>query len=140
MPLMQTLIDSSFLYTVLDRSTPKHALAVNATKQSTTAYLIPDVVLTETAFLFQRAGGVQAVIHFLDVLVAAQWQYEPVTTVDLIRAREIMAAYPDSRLDFVDCCIMAIAERLNVRDIATFDRRDFGIVRPAHCDYFRISP
>ena len=35
---------------------------------------------------------------------------------------------------------MTIAERLGVTRIATFDRRDFSIFRPRHCDYLDLLP
>lgn len=48
--------------------------------------------------------------------------------------------YGDVAFYIVDCCIMAIAERLGVTRIATFDRRDFSIFRPQHCDFFELLP
>ena len=51
-----------------------------------------------------------------------------------------MAKYADARFDFVDCCIMALVERLDITQICTFDRRDFGIFRPAHCEYLELLP
>ena len=59
---------------------------------------------------------------------------------DLNRVREIAIAYADAEFDIVDCCIMAIAERLNVTHIATFDRRDFSVFRPRHCEYLELLP
>ena len=59
---------------------------------------------------------------------------------DLSRIYEIAQQYADSRFDVVDCCIMAMAERLQIAKIATFDKRDFRIVRPGHTDYFEILP
>lgn len=59
---------------------------------------------------------------------------------DLERAAEIMEQYADADLDFVDCCIMALAERLNITEVCTLDQRDFSIFRPAHCDYLEILP
>lgn len=59
---------------------------------------------------------------------------------DLGRICEIAEEYRDSRLDVVDCCIIALAERLQIKRIATFDRRDFHIVRPSHTEYFEILP
>jgi len=53
---------------------------------------------------------------------------------------EISQQYADARLDLVDCCIMAIAERLNVTRVATFDRRDFSVFKPNHCDYLDLLP
>jgi hypothetical protein len=51
-----------------------------------------------------------------------------------------MTQYADANLDFVDCCIMALSERLQVRQICTLDRRDFSIFRPTHCDYLELLP
>lgn len=64
----------------------------------------------------------------------------PLDNVDLIRARDIMATYADNQFDFVDCCIMALAERLQVTKIYTFDRRDFSVFRPQHADYLELLP
>ncbi len=52
----------------------------------------------------------------------------------------MLRAYPGAKLDFVDCCIMAMSERLNITRVCTFDRRDFSIFRPAHCDYLELLP
>ncbi|MCU0482246.1 MAG: PIN domain-containing protein, partial [Anaerolineae bacterium] len=61
-------------------------------------------------------------------------------TADFIRMREIMTDYRDAKFDFVDCCIMALAERLNITHICTFDRRDFGIFRPKHVANLNLLP
>ncbi len=59
---------------------------------------------------------------------------------DVIRAAQIMERYADARFDFVDCCIMALAERLNITQVCTFDRRDFSIFRPTHCEHLELLP
>src|SRR5262245_33463174 len=87
--------------------------------------LVPDVVLTEVAFLLDRAGGQRAVRTFLKSFLASGAELQPVLMDDLKRVDEIMGRYPDAHFDFVDCCIMALAERLNITTICTFDRRDF---------------
>jgi predicted nucleic acid-binding protein len=51
-----------------------------------------------------------------------------------------MVTYADAEMDLVDCCIMAMSEWLNIEEIATFDRRDFGMFRPKHCDYLTLLP
>jgi hypothetical protein len=33
-----------------------------------------------------------------------------------------------------------MAERLNITEICTFDRRDFSMIRPQHVAYFAILP
>jgi len=43
-------------------------------------------------------------------------------------------------LDYADLAQVAVAERLGIKRIYTFDRRDFGIIRPIHTDYFELLP
>jgi hypothetical protein len=134
------LADSSFLYTLYDAAHPQNAIVKETAQLRAITLMIPDVVLTETAYLFRRAGGVIAVIRFLDTLRAAKPVLEPVGYEDLDRARDIMGIYASANLDFVDCCLMAIAERLKITQVCTFDHRDFSIFRPQHCDYLEILP
>jgi predicted nucleic acid-binding protein len=53
---------------------------------------------------------------------------------------ELVGQYADLGLGGVDASLVAVAERLDVREIATLDRRDFTVVRPAHCDGFELLP
>lgn len=53
---------------------------------------------------------------------------------------EIMNRYSDNAFDYTDVAIMALAERLSISRIATFDQRDFGVYRPTHCEYFELLP
>ena len=62
------------------------------------------------------------------------------TEEDLLRTAEILEVYQDSRIDFVDASVMAIAERLEIVKILTLDRRDFQLFRPRHCQFFQILP
>jgi hypothetical protein len=48
------------------------------------------------------------------------------TAADISRASEIVATYADMRLGFVDAFVIALAERLDVKQIATVDRRHFA--------------
>lgn len=134
------LVDSGFLYALYDRG-DKNNEAVSAVAELYAGELIvPYVVLTETAFLFRRAGEVPSVVRFLKALVKGHYQYEIVSPNDLTRAGNIMVQYVSANLDFVDCCIMALSERLKVTQVCTLDRRDFSIYRPPHCDYLELLP
>jgi hypothetical protein len=59
---------------------------------------------------------------------------------DMIRMQGIMAQYQDARFDFTDTAIMAVAERLKITRICTFDHRDFSVYRPQHTAYFELLP
>jgi predicted nucleic acid-binding protein len=134
------LLDSSFVFAVYSMGDRNHPDAAAFTRNNTAQMLIPDVVLPEVAFLFNRAYGLNGVVDFLKALEVAQPHLEPLLPGDLRRIREIMAAYPEARLDFVDCCVIALAERLDIDRICTYDRRDFSIIRPAHRDYLTLLP
>jgi predicted nucleic acid-binding protein len=59
---------------------------------------------------------------------------------DIRRTAEILQKYNDTRIDFVDASVAAVAERLDVTRILTLDQRDFSLIRPNHCDYFELLP
>jgi len=90
--------------------------------------------------LLKKFIGHHAVISFLKVFPASDAQLEAITMPDLQRAYAIVQQYADARFDFVDCCIMALAERLNVTQICTFDHRDFSIFKSTHCDFLELLP
>jgi predicted nucleic acid-binding protein len=46
----------------------------------------------------------------------------------------------DNQFDFVDTALMAVAERLQIADVYTFDERDFRVFRPNHRPYLRLFP
>lgn len=102
--------------------------------------LIPDVVLVEAIYNLQRLGGTQAAVRFGELLVAQASELVPLSSDDLARAMAIMRRYRDADLDFVDCCLTALAERLEITRICTFDRRDFSMIRPRHVEYFELLP
>ena len=59
------------------------------------------------------------------------------TTLNAIKE---IAKKKQTTIDFVDCVIAAIAERLNIETILTVDRRHFQLFRPKHCAHFVILP
>ncbi len=134
------LVDSSYLYALYNDEDSNHRQALAFSKQTATSPVIPDVVLPEVTFLFYRKGGIPAVTSFLTNF--ANLEAEPIVLrlEDIYRSQAIMTRYASAEFDFVDCAIMALAERLNIQQIATFHRRDFSVIRPKHCEYFELLP
>ena len=54
------------------------------------------------------------------------------TPHDYRRMAELLTTYASLRLQAVDACVVALAERLDLREVATLDRRDFQVVAPRH--------
>lgn len=134
------LIDSSLLIALYDQSIRYHAEALAFSQQFSGSALVPVVALTEVVYLMRRQGGVLRATRFLHAFRLGEFQLLMTTIEDLERVEAIMIDYADASFDFVDCCVMALAERLNITQIATFDRRDFLVYRPLHCDYLTLYP
>jgi predicted nucleic acid-binding protein len=87
-----------------------------------------------------RDAGIQTVANFLRGLSASRFQLIELTDRDLLQVAEILEQYQDSRIDFVDATVMAVAERYKITTVLTLDQRDFRLFRPKHCLSFEILP
>lgn len=140
MAATKLLLDSGFLYALFDANDRFHSAVSAVIEAQDGVTIVPDVTLVEVLFLVRRSGGILAAVRFLEYFENSAYLLEPVTKQDIRRTRELMSIYADARLDFVDTCVIAIAERLNIERVGTIDRRDFLIVRPNHCEHFDLLP
>ncbi len=134
------LVDASYLYAIYNARDKHYAEAVAFANQTESAPLIPEIVLPEVAYLFERDLGHYAVAKFLDEFASTEIKFVSLSVVDIRRVHEIMTTYASAEFDIVDTCIMALSERLQITQVCTFDRRDFSIFRPMHCDYLELLP
>jgi uncharacterized protein len=131
--------DTGFVVALLNRSDIRHTDVV-AIYQQQQQILLPQTVLTEVAYLLGRDAGISTAIAFLRGIGASRFNLVALTDVDLERVAEILEKYADSRIDFVDASVMAVAERYGSKTILTLDQRDFRLFRPKHCEGFEILP
>lgn len=136
---MTALIDTGFLLAVISTNDRAHEICSTILAEEQKP-LLPTAILTELAYMVRREMGQPAFIHFMRSVFAGELELVFTTTDDLQRATEIMEQYLDSKIDFVDCVVVAIAERLNISRILTVDQRDFRILRPNHTHAFEILP
>jgi uncharacterized protein len=127
------LVDSGPLYALFDRddafSRPVRAwLAANRRPLITNA-----AVTTEVTYLLGRWCGIDHQLLFLEFLQQPGWLVED-SAPDLPRIRELMDRYRDLPADFTDASLVALSERLRCTQVATTDRRDFSVYRPAHVE------
>ena len=136
---MTALLGTGFLLAVLDADDKLHPTCVQ-TLQTEQSVLLPEPVLPELAYMVLRELGYPVLINFLQAILRGELKIERITSADLQRTTEILQQYADSKIDFVDCTIAAMAERLNIQRILTVDQRHFRLFRPRHCEYFIILP
>ena len=137
---MTLIIDSSFLVALYDGSELRHQRAIDFAERRAEILLVPDVVLPKVSYLLGRNLGYANSMNFFDFFDHHNVKLEPILEKDLARVYDISQQYSYAQLDLVDCCIMAIAERLDITRIATFDRRDFTMFKPRHCEFLELLP
>jgi predicted nucleic acid-binding protein len=137
---VSVLLDTSFLFSLADASDRHHSRVLEVARSLNEPLILPLPVLPEICYLLASRLGHAAMRRFLAELASSDTALEPIDRTDLRRIGEILERYADSRLDFVDAAIIAIAERQDVMRILTLDHRDFLMVRPQHCAHFEVLP
>jgi len=137
---MESVIaDSGFIVALANRADSRHA-DVQPIYLQYSKILLPQLVLVEVAYLIGRDVGIPTVVRFLKGIPASRFELIEATSQDIERIAQILDQYADSKVDFVDASVMAIAERLNITTVLTIDRRDFSLFRPVHCPNFILLP
>lgn len=136
---MISIADTGFIVALVDRQDSYHQ-DVKAIYLQQKEIIVPQSVLAEVAYLLGRAAGISAVVQFLRSLKTSRFELTALTEEDIARIGDILEEYQDSRIDFVDASVMAIAERLNLTIVLTLDRRDFSLYRPQHCPALTLLP
>ncbi len=134
------VVDTSGLFALANRRDRNHAVTARFVQEGTELLLVPVTVLTEADYLLASRIGTLASTAVMRSIGLGQFQLEQVTRADLLRASDLMEQYADSELGVVDATIVAIAERLDITQILTLDRRDFRIIQPRHCAAFELLP
>jgi predicted nucleic acid-binding protein len=101
---------------------------------------VPHLIVAEAAYLLATRIGPHAEIAFAQSIAAGELTVEPVLDSEWSRIAELMDQYADLPLGMADASLVALAERHNVGEIATLDRRHFSVVRPKHVDGFILLP
>ncbi|MBN1563704.1 MAG: PIN domain-containing protein [Anaerolineae bacterium] len=131
---MTALLDTSFLLAAAFERDQNHVVAATALRNLTSGRLVASPVEIELFFM------VSARISYDRAMALFAFEIIDLTINDRQRMHEIMKQYRDARLDIADVAQLTLAERLNITRIYTFDRRDFSLFRPTHCDYLELLP
>jgi hypothetical protein len=96
------------------------------------AVAAPWSVVFEVAGLASHRLGARVVAGFAESVASGELSVVDVEVHDMARAAALVRDYADTRLGLVDATVVAVAERLGVRTVASFDWRHLGVVRPVH--------
>lgn len=102
--------------------------------------LVPATVVAEVGYLLGREAGAKIESLFLDSIAAGDFVLVDLTAADCARMAELVRRYGDLPLGTTDASVVAVAERLDVTEVATLDRRHFTVVRPRHTTALTLLP
>ena len=134
------VVDAGPLYAYIDADDAHHSRCAEFLANYDGSLVIPQLVVTEVAYLLASRLGTRAELLFLADIASGAFSTEPVHPADWLRITELVAQYRDFPLGTVDASVVACAERLAVDTVATLDRRHFGAVSPRHVANFAIVP
>lgn len=103
-------------------------------------FLVPATVVAEVGYLINREAGPAAESLFLRSLADGDFDLVDLTTADFARMAELVTQYADMPLGTTDASVVALAERLNIVEVATLDHRHFTVIRPMHVTALALLP
>jgi hypothetical protein len=122
------VVDTGALLALLDASEDHHATLRDLFEESPDRWVLPWAILPEVDYLVAAHLGVKAHESFLADLADGAFSVEWGRDDDLAAARRIHTQYRALRLGLVDAVVIATAERLAAKAIATLDLRHFAAV------------
>ena len=123
------LVDTGFLYALLDKDDAWHVRAKAASGEIKEKWITTWPVLTEAVHLINRWLGVEQAIALMQDVAdgdIALWDIEPETGR---RVPALMKRYADLPMDLADASLVLLAESLGHGRILTTDERDFRTYR-----------
>ena len=134
------IVDAGPLYAAAATEDKDHHRCVELLTQAKGPLLVPELVVTEVAYLLSDRIGAHAELAFARALAAGELIAEPVADPEWERVAELVERYEDLPLGMADASLVALAERHDAKEIASLDRRHLGVVRPRHTPSFTLLP
>ena len=120
--------DTGGVIALIDRDDKYHEVLRRAFESAPEDWLLPWAILPEVDHIVTARLGRNAALRFREDVGQGLFTVEWNGAADIVRALELDALYADLDLGLVDAVVMATAERVGARAIATLDVRDFGSV------------
>jgi len=121
--------DTGAVIALVDADERHHRVLRALFEEDPAAWVLPWAILPEVDYLLMRHLGPQVELGFVQDLSDGRWVVDWGTPADLDRARELCQAYAALEMGLTDAVVMAVAERMHAKAIATLDLRDFGAVK-----------
>lgn len=132
------LVDAGPLVAILNRRDRDHESCVGVLKNIKRRLLTTWMPVTEAMYLLDFSITAQGAL--LEFIERGVLQILDITTRDLPAIHSLMQKYHDQPMDFADASLLHVAEREELHEIFTLDRRDFGVYRLRKNRALKILP
>jgi predicted nucleic acid-binding protein len=123
---------------LLDEGDRDHRRCVEAAKHLIATGLTTWPVVTEAMYLLSDAPAAQDAL--LAKIEGGSVRLAGLDRKDVPPMRRLMQKFRELPMDFADATLVRVAEREDIHEIFTLDRRDFSVYRPARGQAFTIIP
>lgn len=134
------ILDTGVIVAAADTSDRAHHACAALLGGESGPFVTTALVIAEAAYLLDRELGVDAEAALYQSVIDGDLVVESLIAQDWVRVRELVTTYANLHLGGTDASVIAVAERLNVTEIATLDHRHFHVVRPSHTPGFVLLP
>ena len=130
----KTAIDAGPLVALFNQRDQHHQKALEFLENFEGEFVSTVAIITETAYHLDFSSTTQA--NFIGWVASGAIELIHVEIGDLQRIADLITQYADLPMDFADASLVAVCERLGIRDVASLDS-DFHIYRLDGKDAFR---
>ena len=122
---MNVILDTGPWVALIDRSESRHPDCVQWLKGFSGNLYSTEAVLTEVLYLLNFSIIAQSAA--IDFVLKSIVDIVPSNNQSLRKARNLMKKYADLPMDYADATLVCLAAEAGIRNIATFDKKDFSI-------------
>lgn len=134
---MKAILDTGPWVALIDRSESGHEMCVKWLEDYSGKLYSTEAVLTEVLYLLDFSVKAQSAA--IDFVLKSVVELIPTSFESLAKVKNLMKKYSDLPMDYADATIVCLAIDTEISNIATFDKRDFGIYR-INKQTFQIVP
>jgi len=124
---MNAILDTGPWVALIDRSESKHSICVQWLKNYSGRLYSTEAVLTEVLYLLNFSVKAQSAA--IDFVLKSVVEIIPSSAESLKKAKNLIKKYSDLPMDYADATLVCLAMDTRIRDIITFDEKDFNIYR-----------
>ena len=135
---MPTLIDTGPIVASLNQRDPHHAACRAAFKAVEPRAYTCWPVITEAVYLL--GDWSPSTEKLIDLLRTKTLEILPIEVADLDGIETILSKYSDQKFQLADATLMYLADRENIEQVLTLDRKDFGIFRTKSGRALQVLP